>query len=113
MTNPVDLRNFREMTGGDQEIERELFEEFLRSSHKCIGFLEDNCSHGENKTWRQNAHAFKGISLNLGAANLGELCKQAQEGYEASMEDKKYFLNAIKQEFSRVEKYIENELLKN
>ncbi|MDF2965616.1 MAG: hypothetical protein K0Q51_1004 [Rickettsiaceae bacterium] len=106
MRIPVDLTNFREIAGGDKALEKALFEEFIKSADQYIIALSQESFKGGNENWRETAHAFKGIALNLGALALGELCKNAQEASEESKEFKLNLLNKIKQEYELVRAYI-------
>lgn len=106
MTNPVDLTNLREMTGGDTEIEKQLFEVFISSSIECIENMKKSVVEN-NELWRKNAHALKGTAFNLGANPLGELCKTAQEKFASGQSEKQLMLNQIEEEFGKVKSFIE------
>ena len=106
MTHPVNLTNLREMTGGDKEMEKELFEVFIHSSKESIDVLAASLTPETSETWRRQAHALKGISLSLGAEKLGELCKNAQESFQALKADKEKMLSDLKNEHVIVEKYL-------
>ncbi len=108
----IDLTNLREITNGDTEIEKELFEDFIQSFEEKTAILEVNCAGGENEIWRTNAHAIKGISLNLGAHKLSELCKTAQDSFCEDETTKQELLSKIKTLYSLVKKYLED-ILKN
>ena len=108
MTGPVNLDNLREMTGGDETVERELFNVFLDSSNKCLTALQASTTAGQEETWQTEAHAWKGMSLNLGAEKLGELCACAQMNNRASPEEKARMLNEISQEYDKVKQYLKN-----
>ena len=82
MGHPVDLSNLREMIDGDVELEKALFEEFYLAGEQCIAALQASLTSGDAQAWRASAHALKGTALNLGANDLGALCKQAQDEYE-------------------------------
>ncbi|MCG8492345.1 MAG: Hpt domain-containing protein [Sneathiellales bacterium] len=103
---PVDLTNFRELTDGDEEMERELFQEFISSAREAIGTLEQNCQDGENDMWRGAAHALKGTSLSLGAESLSQICKEGQDGHAAKAGEKSRILAEIKSEYERVETFL-------
>lgn len=107
MTEPVDLTDLREMTEGDAEMEKELFEEFFSSSEECIATMEANCADGINEPFRAGAHALKGTAINLGATRLSELCKTAQESHAVSAEEKKGLVDGIKNEYSQVKSFLE------
>lgn len=106
MTQPVDLTNLREITDGDTEMEKALFEEFIKTSDSYVVSLGEMLNEDKNEIWRTTAHAFKGLALNLGAANLGALCKNAQENNNASPQDKASMLESIRQEYSAVKNYL-------
>lgn len=108
MSNPVDLTNLREITDGDAEMEAELFAEFIKTSEDYVNQLGDLLDDSKSEDWRTVAHAFKGLSLNLGAAKLGELCKIAQENNTSSSAEKTKMLDAIKKEYAAVNGYLEN-----
>ena len=102
----VDLKNLREMTDGDPEMERELFAEFISSFESELAQLRANQADSASETWRRRAHALKGIAFNLGAMRLGELCKQAQETPPSNPEAKADLLTNITAEFEDVRSYL-------
>lgn len=99
MTNCVDLTNLRAATDGDVELERELFDEYVSSSVGLIAQLEEA---PDNESWRKAAHALKGISGNLGAMPLANLCKEGQEISDSTSPEKAALLAQIKEEHSKV-----------
>jgi HPt (histidine-containing phosphotransfer) domain-containing protein len=99
----LDFTNLRKITGGDAVLETELFQMFLDSSHECFGFLKESWDIGQEEIWRANAHAFKGISFSIGAEELGQLCRHAQEHHMAEPKEKLKMLAAIEKEFLVVE----------
>lgn len=106
MTEPVTLENLREMTGGDRDLEKELFDVYLTSSDECLKALEENQGAGQEDTWRTQAHAWKGMSLNLGAETLGKLCAEAQANPMATAEEKAKLLSAIKIAYDEVKAFL-------
>jgi len=107
MSEPVDLKNLREMTDGDKEMEKSLFQEFFSSFEDGIKALKASLGDIAAETWRKNAHALKGISLNLGANKLGELCKSAQEKNTSPQDAKKSLLAEIEWEYAEVKKFLQ------
>jgi HPt (histidine-containing phosphotransfer) domain-containing protein len=108
MSPPVNLTNLREITGGDHEIEQELFVVFLESAQVCLKGLRDSLADTDHVIWRKQAHALKGISYNLGAQLLGDLCKMAQDDSTTSQEQKTQLLTAIEGEYGLVESYLKD-----
>lgn len=103
---PVSLDNLREMTGGDPGLEKELFGVFITSAEDCLKGLKANAGAGQEDAWRSHAHAWKGMSLNLGAEKLGKLCADAQFGFQEPPEKKAEWLKEIEAEFDRVKVYL-------
>lgn len=108
---PVDLTGMKEFTDGDKELERELFGEFIVSSQELVETLSQNIAHnGENEQWRQTMHALKGISLNLGAGPLADLCRTGQEHYEDGPEQKSALIEKVKAEHRQVVAFLKQEM---
>jgi|GEM_PF-789813 len=103
---PVNLDNVREMLGGDPARERELFGIFYAATEEAIAALGKSCGAGAEEEWRTQAHAMKGMSLNLGAAKLGELCATAQKSNMAPEAEKQKLLAEIKAEYEAVKAYL-------
>lgn len=100
--NPIDFNLLHGLTGGNAQLEQELLKIFLESADECLAGLRLSLAQDEAAGWKQHAHAFKGICLNLGANNLGILCRQAQEDYRAPQDNKRTLLHAIETEMERV-----------
>lgn len=111
MTNDVvDLANLRDMIGNDKELEKELFEEYQSSSIVLLDQLKSFYQQeSDNESWKKSAHAFKGIAHNLGAINLGELCKKAQDGMALPANEKKILLEKIEAENKKVIEYLNSQ----
>src|SRR4051812_42915758 len=107
MTVPVDLTNLRTMTDGDMEMEKELFKEFYTSFETGMGTLQAHCDGESSEAWRKEAHALKGIALNLGADKLGALCKTGQDDYQAATAAKKEMLQNIQVEYALVKQFMQ------
>lgn len=106
MQEAVDLTNLRSMTDGDVEMEKLLFEEFFSSFEDGIASLQNNLENDVAEIWRKQAHSLKGISLNLGAMELGELCKRAQDEFNAGTDMKGELLKNIVAEYGRVRQFL-------
>lgn len=102
----VNLDNLHEMTGSDKNLEKELFDVYIKSSETCLARLKESFSPGKEEDWRTQAHAWKGMSYNLGAQTLGDLCAQAQTEDLAPEERKKDLLTLLEAEFDKVARYL-------
>jgi HPt (histidine-containing phosphotransfer) domain-containing protein len=107
---PVNLDNVREMLGGDPARERELFGIFFESAEENIDGMEANTGAGKDEAWRTQAHSLKGMSLNLGANKLGELCATAQKNNTAPETEKQKMLAEVKAEYAKVKEYLNSQL---
>lgn len=108
MSDIVNLDNLRALTDGDVDTELELFDLFYESSAECLAALKACLETGEGEIWRKQAHALKGIALGLGAQELGDLCKQAQDQWEASLDTKQKMLAEIRDCQENVETFLRN-----
>ena len=111
MNTTVDLTNLRTMTDGDKEIEKSLFEEFFSSSEAAIASMQSNIGETAAEVWRKEAHALKGVSLNLGAMELGALCKKAQDEFQTDAENKTALLAKIKAEYEQVKEFLQAQIV--
>jgi HPt (histidine-containing phosphotransfer) domain-containing protein len=106
----VNLDNLREMTGGDPDLEKELFTVYLDSAEICLNALRESCGAGAEETWRTQAHAWKGMSLNLGADLLGKLCAEAQMGNTAPEDKKRELLQSIEAAYAEVKTFLQAQI---
>ena len=105
MIIPVDLTNLRNMTDGDKNLEKVLFDEFITSFEKGIEVLRRSLEPSAS-IWRSQSHSLKGIALNLGAAPLSDLCKRAQEAGQAAPFAKQELLQKIEAEYAKVKEFL-------
>ncbi len=109
MNAPVDLTNLRALTDGDSEMELALFEEFFNAFEEGISALNDFDIQNDNEIWRKQAHALKGIALNLGANMLADVCKHAQDINAAPLAKKMKTLNELQLQYAPVKQFLEEE----
>lgn len=109
MNTPVNLDNIHEMLDGDPVREQELFQIYISTAEECLEGLQDGLASGNEERWRTQAHALKGMSMNLGAATLGSLCAEAQEKSAAPKEDKEKILAGIQTEYARVKTFLQTQ----
>lgn len=102
----VDLSNMREITGGDRELELELFQTFIRCGEESLDVLTNICSDGNQPDWKEHSHSLKGEAANLGAKKLAALCQQSQESFALPKNEKLEILGQIKQEWDVVKTYL-------
>lgn len=108
MTLAVDLTNLRSMTGGDANLEKQLFDQFYDEFETGLQFLENYIQENNAEEWRRKSHALKGLALNLGAADLSSLCKKAQETYQSENALKIALLKNIRSEYDVVRQFLQH-----
>ena len=59
-----------------------------------------------SRIWRRQAHALKGMSLNLGATKLGNLCDKGQDSPLAPPAEKNELLKNIRAEYEEVRQFL-------
>jgi CheY-like chemotaxis protein/HPt (histidine-containing phosphotransfer) domain-containing protein len=80
----VDLNALRELTGGDDEFERELFETFVASGDKCLADIVEAVRASDFETIGKRAHALKGASANIHAHRLCAAASNLESAARAS-----------------------------
>lgn len=109
MNDPVDFDRLNEMTGGLSAVQAELFLLYRQGSDGCLRKMR-GCLDGKySELWRRQAHTWKGMSLNLGASRLADLCGQALYLAEAGCGEKKALLAEIEAEYERVKAWFKGE----
>src|SRR5262245_14563955 len=81
MTSPIDSATFAnlvEMTGGDLEFVDELVDTYIDEGERLVADLASAADRGAVADLVLPAHSLKSSSLNLGALELGELCRQLE-----------------------------------
>ena len=108
----IDVEFLRSIIENDFEFERELFSIFLENANRNIEKMEDSVKNSDDNAWYMAAHAFKGASASVGAFDLSKILEYAQKHPEENFEQKTTLLKKIKEEFSQVVEFINEELAK-
>ncbi len=106
----IDLTNFRRITGGNKDLEKELFNEFIQSSTSLLQTLKTDINNQDHESWKKNAHALKGIALNLGAHSLAEIAKKGMEMNNEDNSEKINLLNDLETSHKDVLIFLDNEM---
>jgi HPt (histidine-containing phosphotransfer) domain-containing protein len=78
MAGPIDdatFANLLEMTGGDQFFVDELVDTYIDEGERLVAGLAAAATAGSIEDMVRPAHSMKSSSLNVGALDLGELCR--------------------------------------
>jgi histidine phosphotransfer protein HptB len=82
MSSPIDaatMANLLEITGGDQDFVDELVDTYVAEGDRLIGELVAAATAGSVADIVRPAHSLKSSSLNVGALELGELCRRLEQ----------------------------------
>ena len=82
MASPIDAATFAElldMTGGDQAFVDELVDTYLEEGERLVAAIAGAAAAGDIDELVRPAHSMKSSSLNVGALELGELCRSLEE----------------------------------
>ena len=108
MSDPVDLSNLRDLVDDDVELEKSLFAEFYLNGDTLLAAMRASLASGDNNAWRSAAHALKGVSLNLGAFILSNLCKEGQDSYQSPNAEKAALLAKMEDSFAVAKTYLQS-----
>ena len=82
MAPPIDaatMANLLEITGGDQGFVDELVDTYIGEGGRIVGELVAAAEAGVVADLVRPAHSLKSSSMNVGALELGELCRQLEQ----------------------------------
>lgn len=107
-TSPIDLEHLRTFTEGDREEEAMFFDLFLSQADESLAILEAHQSdESDRDPWVKASHKMKGSSANIGAKQLSEICKRAENAGQADAQQKQVLLDEIKAELEDIKAFIE------
>jgi two-component system sensor histidine kinase BarA len=82
MAGPIDdatFANLIEMTGGDQSFVDELVDTYIDEGERLVADLAAAAAAGNIEDMVRPAHSMKSSSLNVGALELGAVCRALEE----------------------------------
>ena len=71
----LNRENVMDATDGDLSMEAMLYQSFLKTS---ATYMQEITTTDEAETKARALHSLKGLSLNMGAEALGDLCRRAE-----------------------------------
>ena len=91
------------MTGGDQEFVDELVDTYLAEGDRLVEDMVAAATAGDIAALVLPAHSMKSSSLNVGALELGELCRRLEmDSRNGSVEAPVDRANEVKAAFAEV-----------
>ena len=79
-----DIVALREVSDGDQALERALVKLYCSTTERCLATLRTLALHDERNEWEKVAHELKGASANIHANQMAALCKYAEHEEDPS-----------------------------
>jgi HPt (histidine-containing phosphotransfer) domain-containing protein len=82
MGSPIDaatMANLLEITGGDRGFVDELVDTYIAEGERIVGELVAAAEAGVVADLVRPAHSLKSSSMNVGALELGELCRRLEQ----------------------------------
>jgi len=73
--NAIDLQHLNQYTGGDLELEQEIYGLFKEQVRIWLRLL---IADGDKEGWASAAHSLKGSARGLGANSLAAACERAE-----------------------------------
>ncbi len=87
--NILNRENLQDATDGDTSMEAMLYQSFFKGSKEYIEVINNPSSSSEEVA--RALHSLKGLALNMGAEQLGDICRIAESGsYDAATFDAAY-----------------------
>lgn len=81
--DPAVFANLVEMTGGEMDFVDELVDTFLEDGARQIAKMGEAATAGDVERLGRAAHSLKSGSLNIGAMELGAICRSLEEAARA------------------------------
>lgn len=82
----LDLKHLDHQTLGDPALRRDVLQLFVDETPRFIADLKAATDSG---SWRMAVHTLKGVSLNLGAFRLAQLCRSFETAEAAGTQRQK------------------------
>lgn len=82
--SPIDLAHLARYTGGDRQLNADVFRLFLEHCAKACSTLRTSLDAAHSKAWREAAHGLKGAALGIGAFELADAAGAAEDMDPAS-----------------------------
>jgi HPt (histidine-containing phosphotransfer) domain-containing protein len=79
----LDRLRLRDLTDGDAEFERELLETFVASARVLLAELRAGLMARDASAVAKDAHALKGVSLNVGATSMAKCAAELETAARA------------------------------
>ena len=102
------FQDLKELTG-DNTILAEIINSYLKDAPQRLQSVADAIALGNAPALQQSAHAFKGLSVTIGAIPLSKICRSLEEiGRRGTIQGAASSLELLRLEYHRVETALKN-----
>lgn len=102
---PVDMEHFNMFTDGDPNEEKELLDLFFKQAELSMGELKSASEKSDHRAWEKAAHRLKGAAANLGAANLAQICADAENNCNCDESEKSEMICAMIESLNEIKNF--------
>lgn len=105
---PFNATFLTELSGGDQELEKQILSLFKETAEKCLSHLRTHCRQEgfDPKAWKEAVHELKGAAANLHASELKHACQKAEAPEDNTPEMLSTMVDEMNTEYRRLETYL-------
>ena len=100
----VDLDHLAQYTGGDRNLEDQLFSLFLLNA---VRYIDDMAQSGGGQTWKMAAHTLKGGARGIGAWDVADQSEQAEAALHAPDDARDRLIRELRDAVERVRAFVE------
>jgi len=106
----IDMRHLRDITDGDAEFEKELFDVFFENARDNIDKMVNAVQSKNIDAWKASSHSFKGAAASIGAFDLSDILEHAQVSQNATAQEKEEILTQVRKRFAEVDGFVKSHL---
>ncbi|MBF0444063.1 MAG: PAS domain S-box protein [Magnetococcales bacterium] len=104
---PIDINQLRQLFGNDDGMIRELLQHFIPSSEELLGRLWEASQNQHAEELTQAAIELREACTNLGAANMAQLARKAEQAVEKNdWETAQETMDALNSAFDKIENFV-------
>ena len=100
----VDLDHLAQYTGGDRNLEDQLFGLFLSNA---VRYIDDMAQSGGGQAWKMAAHTLKGGARGIGAWDVADRSEMAEAALHAPDDARDRLIGELRDAIDRVRAFVE------
>lgn len=103
----VDLEHLSKYTGGDRNLERELFQIYVPNGEEYLDAMQQAIGNGDDAIWRRSAHSLKGASRGIGAFPISNIAEEAEKLQDGDSEERERLVGELRVALEQVRAFAE------